>query len=152
MLVACLLPKSVACVHLHRGVSALHIPTLKMSSSPPCLPCHIQAAFILTGKIVHAETASEVNLLSPFEVQEAIQSHIKLMRCLSNLPDIRTSQPTLQIWRNNTLAMVQLVQMCISSCFWASQHDVDRRLVQTLAASIQVESQPCLYQNFCTEL
>ena len=84
-----------------------------------------------------AEFIIDMKLLSSSETKEAFLLHCKLMKCLHDLPDIRKSKATEQIWQDNSNLWI-MFKTCTALLEWASQNKVERRLVQTQAARLQV--------------
>ena len=70
-------------------------------------------------------------------MKEAFLVNCMQMKCLHALPDIRESKATQQIWQKNDNLWV-MFETCTALCEWASQNKVDRRLVQMMAARLQV--------------
>jgi len=89
----------------------------------------------------------EMKLLSFLEMKKAFLVQCKLMKCLHELPDIRQSKAAQQIWQENTKIWWIMFRTSTTLCAWASQQNVDRRLVQTLAARMQVRK-----HTFCRNL
>ena len=127
-----------------RQIFSLKKQREKQYSSQLCLVIPVQAASTICRALhqtnrmmsVFADIIVDKGLLSPTEMKEALVVHSLQLKCLHDLPDIRESKATEQIWQEN--GFWSMFKTCTTLCAWASQHQVERRLTQTLAARIQV--------------
>lgn len=101
-----------------------------VSCSPPLLHLNQPSAL--------ADVLLSEGQLSPSETTQAFFFNFEQIKRLCKLPDLRNSKATQELWQKSSPQVYTIFRLSSVLCTWGSQEGMDRRLVQIMAARIQV--------------